>query len=147
MRLPISFFDSKMHGDIMQRIGDHSRIQSFLTGTLLSIVMSLVTFAIYSVVMGAYDMSILGVFLLGSALYVTWILLFMKRRRKLDYMRFQEAAANPGPRPSFSRGCGFLEDAANPGPRPSFSGGCCYRLRLRPASTLAPASGKPSIVS
>lgn len=94
MRLPISFFDSKMHGDIMQRIGDHSRIQSFLTGTLLSIVMSLVTFAIYSVVMGAYDMSILGVFLLGSALYVTWILLFMKRRRKLDYMRFQEAAAN-----------------------------------------------------
>jgi ATP-binding cassette subfamily B protein len=94
MRLPISFFDSKMHGDIMQRIGDHSRIQSFLTGSLLSIVMAVITFVIYSIVMGGYDMTILGIFLLGSALYVTWILIFMKRRRKLDYMRFQEAAAN-----------------------------------------------------
>lgn len=94
MRLPISFFDSKMVGDIMQRIGDHSRIQSFLTGSLLSIVMAIVTFIIYSVVMGGYDLKILGIFLLGSALYVGWILLFMKRRRKLDYMRFQEASAN-----------------------------------------------------
>ena len=94
MRLPISFFDSRMHGDIMQRIGDHSRIQSFLTGSLLSIVMAVVTFIVYSVIMGGYDMTILGIFLLGSAIYVAWILIFMKRRRKLDYMRFQEAAAN-----------------------------------------------------
>lgn len=94
MRLPISFFDSKMVGDIMQRIGDHSRIQSFLTGSLLSIVMAMVTFLVYSVVMGGYDMKILGIFMLGSALYVCWILLFMKRRRKLDYMRFQESSAN-----------------------------------------------------
>lgn len=94
MRLPISFFDSKMVGDIMQRIGDHSRIQTFLTSSLLSIVMALVTFIVYSVVMGGYDLKILGVFLLGSALYICWILLFMKRRRKLDYMRFQEASSN-----------------------------------------------------
>lgn len=94
MRLPISFFDSRMHGDIMQRIGDHGRIQSFLTGSLLSIVMAVVTFTVYSVVMGGYDMTILGIFLLGSAIYVAWILIFMKRRRKLDYMRFQESAAN-----------------------------------------------------
>ena len=54
----------------------------------------LVSFVIYGAVMGGYDPTILGIFLLGSALYVGWILLFMKRRRKLDYMRFQEAAAN-----------------------------------------------------
>ena len=94
MRLPIAFFDSKMVGDIMQRIGDYSRIQSFLTGSLLSIAMAVVSFVIYGAVMGGYDLTILGVFLLGSVLYVGWILLFLKRRRKLDYMRFQEASAN-----------------------------------------------------
>lgn len=94
MRLPISFFDSRMTGDIMQRIGDHSRIQTFLTGSLLSIVMAAVTFAVYSAVMGGYDLRILGIFILGSALYIGWVLLFLRRRRKLDYMRFQEAAAN-----------------------------------------------------
>ena len=94
MRLPISFFDSKMLGDIMQRIGDYNRIQSFLTGSLLSIVMALVTFVIYGCVMAGYNLDILGIFLLGSLLYIAWILLFMRRRRKLDYMRFQEAAAN-----------------------------------------------------
>ena len=94
MRLPIAFFDSKMVGDIMQRIGDYDRIQSFLTGSLLSMAMAVVSFVIYGAVMGGYDPTILGIFLLGSALYAGWILLFMKRRRKLDYMRFQEAAAN-----------------------------------------------------
>lgn len=94
MRLPISFFDSKMLGDIMQRIDDHTRIQSFLTGSMLSIVIAIVTFLVYSVVMGGYNLMILGIFLLGSALYVGWILLFLKRRRKLDYMRFQDASAN-----------------------------------------------------
>ncbi len=94
MRLPISFFDSKMVGDIMQRIGDYDRIQSFLTGSLLSMVMAVLTFVIYGAVMGGYDIAILGIFLLGSALYVGWILLFMNQRRKLDYMRFQEAANN-----------------------------------------------------
>ncbi len=94
MRLPIAFFDSKMVGDIMQRIGDYNRIQSFLTGSLLSIVMAAVTFVIYGAVMAGYNLPILGVFLLGSVLYIGWILIFMKRRRKLDYMRFQEASAN-----------------------------------------------------
>lgn len=94
MKLPIAFFDSKMIGDIMQRIGDHSRIQSFLTGSLLSIMMATVTFVVYAFVMGGYNMEILGIFILGSILYVVWVLLFMKQRRKLDYMRFQEASAN-----------------------------------------------------
>ncbi|WP_295939099.1 peptidase domain-containing ABC transporter [uncultured Alistipes sp.] len=94
MRLPIAFFDTKMVGDIMQRIGDYNRIQTFLTGSLLSIVMAVVSFVIYGIIMGGYDLTILGIFMLGSVLYAGWILLFMKRRRKLDYMRFQEASAN-----------------------------------------------------
>ncbi len=94
MRLPIAFFDSKMVGDIMQRIGDYDRIQTFLTGSLLSMAMALVSFAIYGCVMGGYDLTILGIFLLGSAFYIGWILIFLKYRRKLDYMRFQEASAN-----------------------------------------------------
>jgi ATP-binding cassette subfamily B protein len=94
MRLPIAFFDSKMLGDIMQRIGDHSRIQSFLTGSLISMAMSLIMFVVYGVIMAGYDITILAIFLVGSALYVGWVLLFLKRRRKLDYMRFQESAAN-----------------------------------------------------
>lgn len=94
MRLPISFFDSKMVGDIMQRIGDHNRVQTFLTSSFLSIIMAVVTFIVYSVIMGGYDLKILGIFFLGSTLYILWILLFMRKRRKLDYMRFQESSAN-----------------------------------------------------
>lgn len=94
MRLPIAFFDSKMVGDIMQRIGDSNRIQTFLTGSLLSIVTAALSFLIYGAIMAGYNLTILGIFLLGSVLYIGWIVIFMKRRRKLDYMRFQEAAAN-----------------------------------------------------
>lgn len=94
MRLPIVFFDSKMIGDILQRIGDYNRIQQFLTESLLSIVMAVVTFIIYGCIMAGYNLSILTIFSLGSVLYVLWVLLFMSRRRKLDYMRFQEAATN-----------------------------------------------------
>lgn len=94
MRLPIAFFDSKMIGDIMQRIGDHSRIQSFLTGSIISIIVAAFTFLIYSGVMASYNLQILLIFVAGSVLYVCWILIFLKYRRKLDYMRFQESSAN-----------------------------------------------------
>ena len=94
MRLPIAFFDSRKVGDIMQRIGDYSRIQSFLTETLLSVVMAAVTFIIYGCVMAGYNGLILIVFLIGSILYIGWVLIFLKRRRKLDYMRFQAASSN-----------------------------------------------------
>lgn len=94
MRLPIAFFDSKMVGDIMQRIGDYGRVQTFLTGSLLSMTVAVVSFLIYSIVMAGYDIAIFSVFIAGSILYILWIVLFLKHRRKLDYMRFQEAAAN-----------------------------------------------------
>ena len=81
MRLPISFFDSKRVGDIIQRIGRLQPYQTFLTGAVLSITMAAVSLIVYSVIMAGYSLYILGVFVLGSLLYITWILLFMKRRQ------------------------------------------------------------------
>ena len=94
MRLPISFFDSRMVGDIMQRIGDHSRIQTFLTTSLVNILFAAITLVIYTVIMATYHPGILVVFIAGSILYIGWVLLFLKKRRALDYKRFQQASAN-----------------------------------------------------
>jgi ATP-binding cassette subfamily B protein len=93
-RLPIAFFDSKKIGDILQRIQDHQRIQDFLTSTLLGIIMSSFIFIIYGIVMVNYNIWILLIFLCGSILYISWVLSFMDMRKKIDYMRFQESAAN-----------------------------------------------------
>ena len=94
LRLPIAFFDSKQTGDLLQRIGDHSRIESFLTGTSLSTLFSMVTLLVYSVVLAAYNLAIFGVFLVFSGLYVVWIMLFLRYRRLLDYKRFALASQN-----------------------------------------------------
>ncbi len=94
MRLPISFFDSRMIGDIMQRMGDHSRIQTFLTTSLVNILFASITLVIYTVIMASYQPAILVVFLIGSILYIGWVLLFLSKRRILDYKRFQQASAN-----------------------------------------------------
>jgi len=94
MKLPISFFDVKLIGDIMQRIGDHNRIRSFLTDSLISIIFAVITLVMYTVIMASYNLGILAVFLIGSLFYVGWVLIFLKRRRELDYKRFQQSAAN-----------------------------------------------------
>ena len=94
MKLPIAFFDSKVIGDIMQRIQDHNRIQTFLTRSLISIVFSVITLIIYAFVMALYHPGILGVFLVGSVLYILWVILFLKRRKEIDYKRFQQSSAN-----------------------------------------------------
>ena len=94
MKLPIAFFDVKLIGDIMQRINDHNRIQSFLTGSLINIVFAVITLVVYTFVMATYHLGILGIFFLGSILYIGWVVLFLKRRRELDYKRFQQASAN-----------------------------------------------------
>lgn len=94
MRLPIAFFDNKKVGDILQRIGDYDRIQTFLTRSLLSIVIAVVSVVVYSCIMAVYDARVFAVFVVGSILYIGWILIFMKRRRKLDYMRFQQSSSN-----------------------------------------------------
>lgn len=92
MKLPISFFDSKMIGDIMQRIGDHSRIQTFLTGSSLSTIFSLINLIVFGVVLAYYDLRIIGIFIFGNTCYMLWILLFLNRRRKLDAKRFAVAS-------------------------------------------------------
>lgn len=94
MRLPISFFDTKLIGDIMQRIGDHGRIQSFLTGSLINILFAFISLIVYSFVMASYHLGILTVFFTASLVYVGWVLLFLKKRKELDYKRFQQSAAN-----------------------------------------------------
>lgn len=94
MKLPISFFDVKLVGDIMQRIGDHNRIKSFLTDSLISIIFAVITLAMYTIIMATYNLAILEIFLFGSALYVGWVVLFLRYRRELDYKRFQQSAAN-----------------------------------------------------
>ncbi|WP_294552571.1 peptidase domain-containing ABC transporter [uncultured Bacteroides sp.] len=92
MKLPLHYFDTKMIGDIMQRIGDHGRIESFLTGSSISTLFSFVNFFVFSFVLAYYNLGILAIFLVGNALYVCWILLFMKYRRELDIRRFAQAA-------------------------------------------------------
>ncbi len=94
MRLPISFFDTKMVGDMLQRIGDHTRIENFLTNQSLNVLFSMVNLIIFSIVLALYSWIILGVFLVGSIIYVLWILLFLKKRRELDYRRFTQLSEN-----------------------------------------------------
>ena len=94
MKLPIRFFDTKMIGDLRQRIDDNQRIQSFLTGNLISMSFGMFMFIIYSFIMAYYDLRILLIFYAGSILYVTWILLFLKRRKEIDYKRFAVSADN-----------------------------------------------------
>lgn len=92
MRLPLHFFDTKMVGDIMQRIDDHNRIESFMTGSSISTLFSFVNFIVFGFVLAYYDLTILALFLLGNGLYVAWVLAFMKYRRELDIKRFAQAS-------------------------------------------------------
>ncbi|MCW3465569.1 peptidase domain-containing ABC transporter [Chitinophaga nivalis] len=94
MKLPIRFFDTKMIGDIHQRIGDHSRIQSFLTGTTLSTLFSFVNLFVFAVVLAIYSVKILLVFVCLSAAAIGWIFFFLRRRKELDYKRFQRMSDN-----------------------------------------------------
>ncbi|NBA88713.1 ATP-binding cassette domain-containing protein [Emticicia sp. CRIBPO] len=88
LKLPVSYFESKQTGDILQRIGDHRRIESFLTGTSLNVLFSMFNLVIFSVVLVYYNLSIFGVFVVASVLYSIWIVLFLKYRRTLDHKRF-----------------------------------------------------------
>jgi len=90
MRLPIGFFDTKMIGDLMQRIGDHSRIENFLTSTTLNILFSMVNLVIFSMVLLYYNVKIFAVFAVGSLLYILYVNIFMKKRRELDNKRFAQ---------------------------------------------------------
>ncbi|MEO5644481.1 MAG: peptidase domain-containing ABC transporter [Bacteroidia bacterium] len=94
MKLPMGFFDSKMIGDIMQRINDHYRIESFLTSSTLNILFSFINLVIFGIVLAIYSLKIFAVFIIGSALYVIWVTFFLKKRRDIDYKRFDQLSQN-----------------------------------------------------
>ncbi|HNX56814.1 MAG TPA: peptidase domain-containing ABC transporter [Prolixibacteraceae bacterium] len=94
MKLPIGFFDTKMIGDLLQRIGDHRRIERFLTSQSLNVVFSVFNIIIFSIVLVIYKWSIFLVFLFGSGLYILWVFLFLKKRRELDFKQFVQLADN-----------------------------------------------------
>lgn len=94
LQLPMSFFEAKMTGDLLQRMGDHTRIQSFLTNQVLSIMFSLLNFVVFGIVLFIYNKLIFSIFVLGSFLYGLWIVHFLGQRRILDYDLFEQQAIN-----------------------------------------------------
>lgn len=94
LKLPMSFFDTKLMGDLMQRMNDHTRVQNFLTTQALSILFSLISFIIFGLVLLGYNLIIFVVFLIGSLLYGAWITLFLHKRKVLDYQLFERQAQN-----------------------------------------------------
>ncbi|MDR2084664.1 MAG: peptidase domain-containing ABC transporter [Bacteroidales bacterium] len=92
MKLPMSFFDSKLIGDLLQRISDHSRIERLLTTQSLSIIFSAFNFIIFSIVLWIYSFKIFLIFLIGSIIYTIWTLFFLNKRKKIDYKYFEQAS-------------------------------------------------------
>lgn len=94
LKLPMSFFDTKLMGDLLQRIGDHSRVQNFLTGQVLNMVFTFLSFIIFGVVLIIYNKIIFSVFIVGSVIYGLWISSFLRHRKVLDYEIFEQQAIN-----------------------------------------------------
>ncbi|GGI22493.1 ABC transporter ATP-binding protein [Pedobacter mendelii] len=94
MKLPISFFDTKMTGDIMQRMNDQKRIETFLTGSTLSVVFSMFNLVIFAVVLAYYNINIFIIFAVSTVLYSLWVIAFLKKRRTLDFKRFDISSKN-----------------------------------------------------
>ncbi|QCD43759.1 MULTISPECIES: peptidase domain-containing ABC transporter [Bacteroidales] len=94
LKLPMSFFDTKLMGDLLQRIGDHTRVQNFLTGQVLNIIFTFLSFIIFGIVLFFYNPLIFGIFVTGSVCYGLWITSFLKKRKVLDYELFEQQAKN-----------------------------------------------------
>lgn len=94
LKLPMSFFDTKLIGDLMQRMGDHGRVNDFLMHQTLSIVFSFFTFIVFSIVLLFYNWLIFSIFVLGGLLYGGWLVLFLRRREALNYELFEQQAIN-----------------------------------------------------
>lgn len=85
---------TKMLGDVIQRIGDHTRIKDFITETGLSLVFSIFNVIILGTIVLIYDWRVFLIFIGGTILYLTWVLMFMKRRAILDKKVFAQSASN-----------------------------------------------------
>ncbi|WP_398453341.1 peptidase domain-containing ABC transporter [Sphingobacterium thalpophilum] len=94
MKLPVSFFENKMLGDILQRANDHERIRSFIMNNSLNLIFSILTFLIFGIILLLYNTSIFWIFLAGSTFYILWIMGFLKLRKKLDWDYFELTAKN-----------------------------------------------------
>lgn len=90
----MSFFDTKLMGDLLQRINDHSRVQNFLTGQVINIIFTALSFVIFGIVLLTYNGLIFSVFLIGSIIYGLWLATFLRRRKVLDYEIFEQQAIN-----------------------------------------------------
>lgn len=90
MKLPVGFFDTRHTGDILQRIGDHKRVESFITTSSLSIIFSLLNLLMFTIILAIFSWKILIVFLIGSIIYFLWVNLFMKKRSELDHKKFSK---------------------------------------------------------
>ena len=94
LKLPMSFFDTKLMGDLLQRMSDHSRVQSFLTGQTLGVMFTMLSFVVFGVVLFVYSQLIFTVFVIGSLCYALWISAFLRRRKVIDYELFECQAVN-----------------------------------------------------
>jgi ATP-binding cassette subfamily B protein len=91
-RLPISYFDTYHTGDTLQRLSDSKRIENFLTGSALNTFFSLFNFLAFSVILFGYHVQLFFLFAIGSILYFTWVRLFLRVRRKINYQTFHLSA-------------------------------------------------------
>lgn len=94
LKLPMSFFDTKLMGDLLQRMNDHKRVEQFLTSQTLTVMFSLLSFIVFGAVLLCYSLPIFCIFLAGSVCYTLWIALFLKRRKQIDYLYFEKQAKN-----------------------------------------------------
>ena len=92
LKLPMSFFETKLLGDLLQRMGDHTRIQTFLTNQVLGIVFTVLSFIVFGVVLFVYDIQVFCIFFLGCLVYGIWIAHFLDKRKVLDYQLFEQQA-------------------------------------------------------
>lgn len=94
LKLPMAFFDTKLMGDLLQRINDHSRVQSFLTNQVLGVIFTFLSFIVFGIVLLIYNQTIFYIFTIGSVIYGLWITKFLRKRKIIDYELFEQQAKN-----------------------------------------------------
>lgn len=93
-KLPISYFNRRQSGDLLQRVNDHERIQRFMSSTSLSAFFYLVNYLVFGLILAMWSLPIFWVFLAGTLLYIGWVLFFSRKKKEVDYRHFEEAAEN-----------------------------------------------------